>query len=75
VQFERIEGVSEARASDGRLTLVVSGGMDEIVKALAAHPIETLSTPEPELEEVFLGLYQDDPPTARAEQPGGDDAR
>ena len=73
-KFERIEGVKEAHASDGRLTLVVSGSMDEIIKALAAHPIETLSTPEPELEEIFLGLYQD-PAEVAGEQSGGKDAR
>ncbi|MGH2984591.1 MAG: ATP-binding cassette domain-containing protein [Solirubrobacterales bacterium] len=74
VEFERIEGVSEARTSDGRLTLVASGAMDAIVKALAAHPIETLSTPEPELEEIFLGLYQDEPAGPAAGQSGGENA-
>lgn len=74
VEFERIEGVSEARASDGRLTLVVSGGMDAIVKALATHAIETLSTPEPELEEIFLGLYQDEPAGPATGRSGGEDA-
>ena len=71
-EFERIEGVSEARASNGRLTLIVSGAMDQIVKALAAHPIETLSTPEPELEEIFLGLYEDQPEGTGGEESGDD---
>jgi ABC-2 type transport system ATP-binding protein len=74
VEFERIEGVKAAHASDGRLTLVVSGSMDEIIKALASHPIETLSTPEPELEEIFLGLYQDEPTEVAGEGSGGNDA-
>ena len=74
-RFEGIQGVREAHASDGRLTLVVTGAMNDIVKALATHQVETLSTPEPELEEIFLGLYRDQPADAAAEQSGGEDAR
>jgi ABC-2 type transport system ATP-binding protein len=57
-EFEGIEGVREARAAGRRLHLVVAGEIDGVVKALAAHPVLSLSTPEPDLEEIFLGLYR-----------------
>ena len=40
------------------VTLQVEGGMDALIKALAAHPVADLETERPSLEEVFLTLYE-----------------
>ena len=40
------------------VTLQVEGGMDGLIKALAAHPVADLETERPSLEEVFLTLYE-----------------
>ena len=55
-----LDGVREVRGSGRRLHMVVAGPIDPVLKAIARHPVESLSAPEPELEEVFLGLYRGD---------------
>ncbi len=44
--------------------------MGELLKRLAELPVQTLSTPEPDLEEIFLGLYEGDD---AGEGPSGED--
>jgi ABC-2 type transport system ATP-binding protein len=60
-EFSALDGVREVRASGRHLHMVVAGPIDPVLKAIARHPVESLSAPEPDLEEVFLGLYHDEP--------------
>jgi ABC-2 type transport system ATP-binding protein len=59
-EFAHLDGVKSAHGSGRHLHITVGGSIDPLVKALAYHRVESLSAPEPELEEVFLGLYRAD---------------
>ena len=52
-----VEGVTEVDARDGLLRCHFSGRADGLVKALARHPIASLTIEEPDLEELFFGYY------------------
>jgi ABC-2 type transport system ATP-binding protein len=49
--------VRDASVADGVMRLHVEGPMDPLIKALAAHPVQTLTSEEPDLEEIFLSYY------------------
>jgi ABC-2 type transport system ATP-binding protein len=55
--LERVEGVSDVESADGVVRLRVEGAMDALIKELAQHPVETLTSETPDLDEVFLGYY------------------
>ncbi len=57
--FKALPGVEEANElPDGRtLRLTVSGNLDAVIKAAAQHPVVTLTSHEPSLEDVFLRIY------------------
>jgi ABC-2 type transport system ATP-binding protein len=55
--LDRIEGVRDVSVSDGVVRLHVQGPMDALVKELARYPVHTLTSEEPELEEIFLAYY------------------
>ena len=57
--LERVPGVTEVSAEDGTIHLVVEGSMDALVKELARHPVQTLTSEAPELDEIFLSYYGD----------------
>jgi len=59
LRIDELDGVTALKASDGRLRLRVEGPMDQLVKELARHPVRTLTSQPPELEEVFLSYYGD----------------
>jgi ABC-2 type transport system ATP-binding protein len=62
-RFASLPGTS-AVTVDGRIVRgIVTGSADALVKAAAHEHVETFTSREPELEEVFLSLY-DDAPTA-----------
>jgi ABC-2 type transport system ATP-binding protein len=52
-----IEGVRDVAVADGIVRLHVQGPMDALIKALARYPVRTLTSEEPELEEIFLAYY------------------
>jgi ABC-2 type transport system ATP-binding protein len=52
-----VPGVRELTVTDGVVRLSVEGSMDALVKALAALPVETLTSAPPELEEIFRSYY------------------
>jgi ABC-2 type transport system ATP-binding protein len=60
--FKVLDGVAQVEAlADGRtLRLAVSGGLDTVIKAAAQHPIVSLTSHEPSLEEIFLRYYEGD---------------
>lgn len=41
----------------------MSGDLDRLVKIAAAHHIVDLLSIPPELEDIFLGYYRQDPPS------------
>ncbi len=52
-----VRGVSELRIEGDTARLRVEGNMDDLVKALAAHPVRSMTAEPPELEQVFLSYY------------------
>jgi ABC-2 type transport system ATP-binding protein len=55
--LDRIEGVRDVTVADGAVRLHVQGPMDALVKELARYPVQTLTSEEPELEDIFLAYY------------------
>jgi ABC-2 type transport system ATP-binding protein len=56
-RLREVPGV-EALELDGEVVrLEVHGSMDALVKALAAFPVQTLTSAPPELDEIFLSYY------------------
>ena len=55
--LEGIEGVTEAAISGDRARLRVEGPMDPLIKALASHEVVTMTSEEPDLDEIFLAYY------------------
>jgi ABC-2 type transport system ATP-binding protein len=57
--FQHLPGVEQVDAlPDGHtLRLTVTGELDGVIKAAAQHPIVTLTSHEPSLEDVFLRYY------------------
>jgi ABC-2 type transport system ATP-binding protein len=62
-----IPGVAVERPAENALRLEVSGRMEPVIDALAGHPILTLTSREPSLEEIFMHHYD----RATASKPGG----
>ncbi len=60
--FKRLPSVEQVeQLSDGHtLRLTVSGELDGVVKAAALHPVVTLTSHEPSLEDIFLRYYEGD---------------
>jgi ABC-2 type transport system ATP-binding protein len=63
--FRGLSGVERVEALDDGYTLrlAVQGGLDAVIKAAAQHPVVSLTSHEPSLEDVFLRYYES------AEQP------
>jgi ABC-2 type transport system ATP-binding protein len=62
--FARLANVREAEAEGPHLRLVVEGSVDAVVKALAAHEVLTITSHEPDLEDLFMAYYRPEPPDA-----------
>jgi ABC-2 type transport system ATP-binding protein len=59
--IDHLAGVKVLGRDDrGGVLLQVSGEMDGLIKALAAHPVSDFETERPSLEEVFLAYYEGD---------------
>ncbi|HEV2654926.1 MAG TPA: ABC transporter ATP-binding protein [Ktedonobacteraceae bacterium] len=60
--FKRLSDVEqvETLANGHTLRVVVSGGLDGIIKAAAQHAVVNLTTHEPSLEDIFLRYYEGD---------------
>ena len=69
-EFSRLPGITDVQTAAGPmgtvLTCRLGGPADELIKALARHGVHTLEVNEPDLEEVFLALY-DVPTTPEAD--------
>ena len=55
--LKRVAGVRDVVAADGVVRLRVEGPMDALIKELAHHQVHTLTSEEPELDEIFLAYY------------------
>jgi ABC-2 type transport system ATP-binding protein len=60
--FKALDGVAQVeQLADGHtLRLAVSGELDVVIKAAAQHPVVTLTSHEPSLEDIFLRYYEGD---------------
>jgi ABC-2 type transport system ATP-binding protein len=56
-QLPSLPGVQVANAGPNALRFEVTGGIGPLIAALAAHPVATLTSREPSLEEIFLHHY------------------
>jgi ABC-2 type transport system ATP-binding protein len=56
-QLPPLGGVQVTSAGANALRLEVSGGVGPVIAALADHPVATLTSREPSLEEIFLHHY------------------
>jgi ABC-2 type transport system ATP-binding protein len=58
--FKNLDDVEQVEAlADGHtLRLSVSGSADAVIKAAAQHPVVTLTSHEPSLEDIFLRYYE-----------------
>ncbi len=56
--FEGLPGVREARVEGASASFTVEGSVDAIVKAAARFETVSISTHEPDLEEIFLEYYE-----------------
>ncbi len=55
--FSALPGVTLAEENGAGLRLKVAGPMNALVKALAAHEVLSLTSREPDLEDVFMTFY------------------
>ncbi|HWB69404.1 MAG TPA: ABC transporter ATP-binding protein [Solirubrobacterales bacterium] len=55
--LEKLPGVSDLQALDGKVSFRVAGDLDPVVKAIARHRVHDMELTHPTLEEVFLGYY------------------
>jgi ABC-2 type transport system ATP-binding protein len=55
-----VPGVHDVVVRDHEVSGVVDGSPDGLVHVLAQHPLEHLLLPEPDLEQAFLSLYEED---------------
>jgi ABC-2 type transport system ATP-binding protein len=56
-ELRRLPGVTDVVAKGDRVRVRVEGSMDPLIKALANHQVQTLTSEEPELEDIFLSYY------------------
>ena len=68
--FDGVAGVTRAEVEGNVARLLVTAPMDAAVKAAARFEIVDLHSAEPDLEELFLGMYGD----AEDRENGGDEA-
>jgi ABC-2 type transport system ATP-binding protein len=58
-QLPALPGVEVARAGANSLRFQVDGSVGPLIAALADHPVVSLTSREPSLEEIFLHHYED----------------
>ena len=56
--FTSVPGISKSQVRGSEIALWVRGHPGAILKAIAAADVQDLVFPEPELEDIFLGYYQ-----------------
>jgi ABC-2 type transport system ATP-binding protein len=59
--FRALPGVRDVASHNGVLRCTVTGSLDTVIKAAAAHTVTNLVSHEPNLEEIFLAFYGEAP--------------
>jgi ABC-2 type transport system ATP-binding protein len=59
--FAGIPEVVSVQATDGVISVVVEGSVDRVIKAASGLEVLRVVTHETDLEDVFLGYYQEEP--------------
>jgi ABC-2 type transport system ATP-binding protein len=59
VEFRALSGVRDVVSRDGVVRCTVTGSLDAVIKAAAAHTVVNVVSHEPSLEEIFLEYYGD----------------
>jgi ABC-2 type transport system ATP-binding protein len=59
--FAGLPGVVSVDATDRVISVVVEGSVDPVIKAAAGLDVRRVVTHETDLEDVFLGYYQEEP--------------
>jgi ABC-2 type transport system ATP-binding protein len=67
--FSHLDGVVgvDSVAGGRALRMTMQGAPDAVIKAAAHHPVISLTSHEPNLDDIFLGYYEED--GARAKEP------
>jgi ABC-2 type transport system ATP-binding protein len=60
-ELRAVAGVHDLVAHGHEVSGVVDGSPDGLLQVLARHPVEHLLLPEPDLEQAFLSLYEEEP--------------
>jgi ABC-2 type transport system ATP-binding protein len=55
--FRALQGVRDVVSQDGVVRCTVTGSLDAVIKAAAAHTVVNVISHEPSLEEIFLAFY------------------
>jgi ABC-2 type transport system ATP-binding protein len=55
--FRSVAGVRDVVSQDGVIRCTVTGSLDAVIKAAAAHTVVNVVSHEPSLEEIFLEFY------------------
>jgi ABC-2 type transport system ATP-binding protein len=59
--FKQLPGVRQVDQHQDVVSVAVEGSVDELIKTAARFEVLAIKTHEPDLEEVFLAYYKDDP--------------
>ncbi len=57
-QIAKLKGASRLTHEDGMLAFTFGGDINQLMRLLAAHPIDNLQIAEPDLEELFMNYYR-----------------
>ena len=58
VDLSGLEGIRDRKDTEGAVSFLYNGGMDDLLKTLAQGKVSDLSVSEPDLEELFLHFYE-----------------
>ena len=61
IPLDRLPGVRVIQHDPGSLHIAYQGSVDGILKWIAQHPIDRITTPQTSLEEAFIQYYQSQP--------------
>ena len=59
-QLRQLDGVKNLKLSEGMTSFTFAGDINRMLHVFAAHPIDSLTITEPDLEELFMGYYREE---------------
>ncbi len=57
-QLAKLQGVKHLKQADGLTRFSFSGDINQLIRILASHPVDSLTISEPDLEDLFMGYYR-----------------